>query len=180
MSNNEKLQEYFDFTEADLRENRRGSISEKQHLIVKGRTKRFNNNIMMVLVAILVISAGAAVFARGAISSTNNFPFTSAILGPAITVIVMVVYMLNRSKKKSDFSLQRAEGTVNFVWVEQRVRNHSNAGPDYITERSLQMRVGGETFNVKEELMDIINQGDNVRFYYTGGGDIISAEFMDK
>ena len=180
MTKNEKLQEYFNFTSSDLQGNRQGRVSEDQRLLVKGRTQRFNNNILIVLVFILMISAGAAFYTRNAISNGSNFPFSSALLGPGITIVVMTVFMLNRSKKKSDFSLQKAEGTVNFVWVEERVRNHSNAGPDYKTVRSLQMRVGGESFNVREELMDIINQGDNVRFYYTGGGDIVSAEFVDK
>lgn len=180
MAKDLKLQEYFNFTQSDLQENRQGRVSEDQRLIVKDRSQRFNNNILIVLIFILVISAGAAMFARGAISGTGKFPFSSAMLGPAITIVVMAVYMVNRSRKKNDFSLHQAEGTVNFVWVEERVRNHSNAGPDYKTVRSLQMRVGGTSFNVKEELMDIIDQGENCRFYYTGGGDIVSAEFVGK
>ncbi|HNO94431.1 MAG TPA: hypothetical protein PKJ84_09680 [Anaerolineales bacterium] len=180
MTKNEKLQEYFNFTQSDLQENRQGQVSEDQRLIVKNRAQRFNNNILIVLVFILVISAGAAAFTRKAVLSASGFPFSPALLGPGITIVIMTVYMLNRSKKKSDFSLHKAEGTVNFVWVEERVRNHSNSGPDYKTVRSLQMRVGGESFNVREELMDIINQGDNARFYYTGGGDIVSAEFVGK
>lgn len=180
MTNNEKLQEYFNFTQSDLQENRQGQVSEDQRLLVKGRNQRFNNNILIVLVFILVISAGAAIYTRNAISNVSDFPFSSAVVGPGITIVIMAVYMINRSKKKSDFSLQKVEGKVNFVWVEERIRNNSNAGPDYKTVRSLQMRVGGESFNVREELMDIINQGDNVRFYYTGGGDIVSAEFVDK
>lgn len=179
MSNDSKLQEYFNFTQSDLQENRQGRVSEDQRLLVKGRTQRFNNNILIVLVFILMISAGAAIYTRNAISNVSDFPFSSALLGPGITIVIMTVYMINRSKKKSDFSLQKAEGMVNFVWVEERVRNHSNAGPDYKTVRSLQVRIGGESFNVREELMDIINQGDNVRFYYTGGGEIVSAEFIN-
>lgn len=180
MSKDLKLQEYFNFTQSDLQENRQGRVSDDQRLIVKDRAQRFNNKILIVLVFILVISAGAAFFVRNAVLGTGTFRFSSAMLGPAITIVIMTVYMVNRSQKKNDFSLQRAEGTVNFVWVEERVRNHSNAGPDYKTVRSLQMRVGGTSFNVKEELMDIINQGDNCRFYYTGGGDIVSAEFVEK
>ena len=180
MIRNEKLQEYFDFTEADLRENRQGRVSENQRSIVKGRAKRLNSNIVIVLMFVLIVSAAAMLFTRSAIPVTGNFPFSTAVVGPAITIVIMIVYMVNRSKKKSDFSLYTAEGMVNFVWVEEHVRNHSNAGPDYKTVHSLQMRVGGESFNVREELMDIINQGEQCRFYYAGGGDIVSAELLSN
>ncbi len=179
MSANEKLQRYFNFTQSDLQANRQGRVTEEQRLTLKDRTRRFNSKVLIVLFFVVAIGVGASLYVGRLAGGSGGFSISTAMLGPIITVIIMTAYLVNRSRKKSDFSLQKAEGTVNFVWVEERVRNHSNAGPAYKTVRSLQMRVGGTSFNVREELMDIINQGDNVRFYYTGGGDIVSAEFVD-
>jgi len=180
MSENEKLQKYFNFTPSDLHENRQGRITENQRVHVKGKVQKFNSRIVIILAIILVLSVGAFFAVRmvsAGTGSSNGLP-VRAFLGPVITVIVLVVFMASRTNRKNDFSLQKAEGTANFVWVEHQVMNQDRTG--YKTEKSLQMRVGGSSFNVSQNLMDIINQGDNVRFYYTGGGDIVSAEFLDK
>lgn len=180
MNKESKLQNYFNFTLGDLRENQQGRITENQRAHVKGNVQRFNSRILVFLVIVLMISVGIFFVVRmvsSSAGSSSDLP-VSAFLGPGITVIVLIVFMASRTNKKNDFSLQKAEGKVNFVWVERQVMNQDRTG--YKTEQSLQMRVDGASFNVSENLMDIINQGDNCRFYYTGGGDIVSAEFIDK
>lgn len=178
MTANQKLQEYFKFTQSDLQANRQGRVTENQQAHVKGRVQRFNSRIFIFVAVLLMISAGvffAVRLASGSSNSEGGFP-TSFLFGPAITIIILIVFVATRANKKNDFSLKKAEGMVNFVWVERRVANQDNTG--YKTEKSLEMRVDGVSFNVSKNLMDIINQGDNVRFYYTGGGEIVSAEFV--
>ncbi|GAB4401845.1 MAG: hypothetical protein OHK003_28760 [Anaerolineales bacterium] len=179
MSTNEKLQQYFNFTQNDLQANRQGRVTENQQAHVKGKVQRFNSRIIIFMAVAFVIAFGIN-FAIRVTSASDAFSgsIPTAALGPVITMIVLVLFMVFRTNKKNDFSLKKAEGTVNFVWVERRVANQDRTG--YKTEKSLQMRVGGTSFNVREDLIDIINQGDNVRFFYTGGGDIISAEFLDQ
>lgn len=178
MTANQKLQEYFKFTQSDLQANRQGRVTENQQAHVKGRVQRFNSRIFIFVAVLLMISAGvffAVRLASGSGNSEGGFP-TSFLFGPAITIIILIVFVATRTNRKNDFSLKKAEGTVNFVWVERRVANQDNTG--YKTEKSLEMRVDGVSFNVSKNLMDIINQGDNVRIYYTGGGEIVSAEFV--
>lgn len=180
MSKDLKLQEYFNFTQSDLQANRQGRVTENQRAHVKGKVQRFNSRIVIFLAVILLISV--AVFfsvrmASASAGSLDGLPIT-AFLGPGVTVVILVIFMASRTNKKNDFSLQKAEGAVNFIWVERRIMNQDQTG--YKTEKSLQMRVDGVSFNVSQNLMDILNQGDNLRFYYTGGGDIVSAEFVDK
>lgn len=178
MTANQKLQEYFKFTQSDLQANRQGRVTENQQAHVKGRVQRFNSRIFIFVAVLLMISAGvffAVRLASGSGNSEGGFP-TSFLFGPAITIIILIVFVATRTNKKNDFSLKKAEGTVNFVWVERRVANQDNTG--YKTEKSLEMRVDGVSFNVSKNLTDIINQGDNVRIYYTGGGEIVSAEFV--
>ena len=180
MSKDLKLQEYFNFTQNDLQANRQGRVTENQQARVKGKVQRFNSRILIFLALLLFLSVGVFFVVHMVSSgggSSNGLPVT-AFLGPGITIIVLIVFMASRTNQKNDFSLQKAEGTVNFVWVERRIMNQDQTG--YKTEKSLQMQVGGVSFNVSKNLMDILNQGDNVRFYYTGGGDIVSAEFVDK
>lgn len=179
MSKDLKLQEYFNFTQGDLQANRQGRVTEHQQEHVKGKVQRFNSRIIVVLVIMFVIGFGVNFAVRMASAGggfDGSIPF--AALGPVITIVVLILFMIFRTNKKNDFSLQKAEGTVNFVWVENRVPNQDRTG--YKTEKDLHMKVGGVSFNVSENLVGIINQGENVRFYYTGGGEIVSAEFLDK
>jgi len=180
MPQDEKLQQYFNFTQDDLLANQQGRVTENQQEHVKGKVQNFNNRILIVLIVVFLIGLAVNSAIRTSYAVSNGFPIPlpTPMLGPVIVITLMVVFMSVRSKKKNNFSLKKVEGTVNFVWVERQVSNQDRTG--YKTEKSLQMRVGGVSFNVNQKLMDVINEGDTCRFYYTGGGDIISAEFIDK
>jgi hypothetical protein len=183
MSKNEKLQEYFEFNQSDLQENRSGRISDSQKEILKGRQNRYNSRVLIMVVFVVLIGVGG-LFLSGILgsgkSSTNISTVLTSSLSVIITPIVLIGFLLYRNRHKSDTSIQATEGTVNFIWVESRERTSSKTGSGYRTVRRLQRRVGGVSFNVGEKLMDIINQGDNCRFYYTGGGDMVSAEALNK
>ena len=179
MSKELKLQEYFNFTQSDLQANLQGRVTENQQAHVKGKVQRFNSRILVVLAIMFVIGFGVNFAVRMASASSDfSGSIPTAALGPVITIVVLILFMVFRTNKKKDFSLQKAEGMVNFVRVERRIANQDNTG--YKTEKSLQMKVGSASFNVSENLVGIINQGENVRFYYTGGGEIVSAEFLSK
>lgn len=182
MSKTEKLQQYFNFTQSDLQANRQGRITENQRAHIKAKVQRYNNRILIVLGVVLVIGFIANFAIRIAAASDQFSNFFSSLpmgaVGPIFAAFIMVIFLIFRTQKKNEQSLLKAEGVVSFVWVESRVSNQDRTG--YKTVKNLKMRVGGVSFNVNENLMDIINQGDNVRFYYTGGGDIVSAEIIDK
>lgn len=175
MSNNEMLQEYFDFTESELEENRQGRVTEEQVLIIKERTQKYNNLAVGITLIMLTV---AYVIILNSTSDVKDFPVMEAMTIPLIIAGGVVVFLILRTASKNDFSVQKVEGKVNFVWVEERTRESGKMG--YTTVSRFKMRVGRISFDAREELMDIINQGDNVRFYYTSGGEIISAEFIES
>lgn len=182
MSKNEKLQEYFNFSQTDLNANQQGRVTEDQRTRIKAKVQRYNNRVLIVLGIVLVIGF-ISNFAIRIVAASDQFSSLFSTLpmgavGPIFAAFIMVIFLIFRTQKKNEQSLLKTEGTVNFVWVERRVSNQDRTG--YKTVKSLQMHVGGVSFNVNENLMDIINQGDNVRFYYTSGGDIVSAESINK
>ena len=174
MSNNEMLQEYFDFTESELEENRQGRVTEEQALIIKERTQKYNNLAVAVM---LIMLAVAFVIILNSTSDVKDFPIMEAMAIPLIIAGAVVVFLILRTVSKNDLTVQKVEGKVNFVWVEERTREAGNLG--YTTVSRFKMRVGRISFDVREELMDIIDQGNCYRFFYTSGGDILSAEVVD-
>lgn len=175
MSKNEKLQEYFNFTQSDLQANRQGQLTEEQQLLLKDKTNRLMIRGSIVAIFMLaVIAVPLIVVFRSAEMEITPI----ALIAPAISfaaVILLIVYRVGQGNKTA---LLTAEGKVNFVWVESQIPKSDRTG--YTTEQHLKMRVGGVSFGVNEALMDIIDQGDHVRFYYTSGGDVVSAEFLEK
>lgn len=171
MSKNEKLQEYFDFTETDLQENRQGHVSKDQQLLVKNKLQNEINGILFVLLVLGII------FVAINLGNSNNFAeFQKTLIVPGFAVVFAFLFILYRYANKSDMTLSSVEGKVNFVWVEESVRDNGT----YRTSRRLKMHIKDISFDVKKDLLEVIDQNDHIRFYYTGGGDIISAEFIGR
>ncbi|MBK9207893.1 MAG: hypothetical protein IPL71_06175 [Anaerolineales bacterium] len=84
-----------------------------------------------------------------------------------VILIWILRFIFARANRKVDIAVRRVEGSVNFMWVERRERNHSKSGSTYKTVRVLEMRIGSETFNIDNNLPNIINQGEEWIFYYT-------------
>ncbi|MBK6793844.1 MAG: hypothetical protein IPG80_15220 [Anaerolineales bacterium] len=185
----EKIMEVLGFDDADLGSNRLGQLTQKQKdlLAEKAKSHKSFNTIIGVIIAVvfggaLLTGLGAPILAAVGGSLLESGKVTTEALLTLIPIICVVLFVLvifggilivilkvvfDRANKKVDTTVRRVEGTVNFIWVERRERNTSKTGPTYKTVRVLEMRIGGETFNVNNELPNVINQGEEWIFYYT-------------
>ncbi len=185
----ESLEQVLNFDEADLASNRLNQLTQKQkdELAEKAKSHKSFNTIIGVIIAVvfggaLLTGIGAPILATvgGSLLESGKVTteafltlipiicgglFFLVIFGVVLIVVLRVVF--ERANRKVDITVRRAEGIVNFIWVERRERNTSKTGPTYKTVRVLEMRIGGETFNVNNELPNVINQGEEWIFYYT-------------
>lgn len=185
----ESLEQVLNFDEADLASNRLNQLTQKQknELAEKAKSHKSFNTIIGVIIAVvfggaLLTGIGAPILATVGGSLLESGEVTTEALLTLIPIICVVLFVLvifggilivilkvvfDRANQKVDTTVRRVEGTVNFIWVERRERNTSKTGPTYKTVRVLEMRIGGETFNVNNELPNVINQGEEWIFYYT-------------
>lgn len=183
------LEQVLNFDEADLASNRMGKLSQKQKDLLAEKAKShksFNTTIGIVIAVIfggslltglatpLFATLGGSLLQDGKITTEavlTSLPFLCMglffliVFGGILIVVLRVIF--ERANKKVDTTVRRAEGKVNFVWVEKQERNTTKTGSMYKTVRVLEMRIGGETFTVKQELPNVINQGEEWIFYYT-------------
>ncbi len=186
-----QLQELWGFDDTDLGANRMGQLTQKQKDLLVEMAKKHKNFNLIIGIIIAVIFGGALLTALAApIFATvigsfltngkltpeailSSLPFICiglfflVIFGGLILVVLKVIF--DRANRKVDTVVRRAEGVVNFVWVERQVRRTGNSGPMYRTVRSLEMRVGADnTFdNVSDRLPSLVNQGDEWIIYHT-------------
>ena len=187
--NSLELMNVLDFNDADLASNRLGQLTQKQKdlLAEKAKSHKSFNTIIGVIIAVvfggtLLTGLGAPILATVGGSLLESGKVTTEALLTLIPIICVVLFVLvifggflivilkvvfDRANQKVDTTVRRVEGMVNFIWVERRERNTSKTGPTYKTVRVLEMRIGGETFNVNNELPNVINQGEEWIFYYT-------------
>lgn len=172
MTREERLQSYFDFTENDLKQNRLGRVTAAQKQALREKTNRESIRLFGVFTGLAVVFM---VIDRVKFSS-NNSPLSWGI--PFVLIGIAVVSMLLRMVKRSNTSLNSVSGRVSFVWEEKKIYDTENINRYTIT-RLLKMRVGGKSFDADEALKNIIEPGENCRFYITEGGDIVSAELLN-
>ena len=172
MNRQERLESYFDFTEDDLKHNRQGRVTWAQKQALWEKTKREASRLFWVFAGVALVFI---IIDRVKFSSSSS-PLSWEI--PAMLIGVAVVSMLLRIIKRSNTSLSSVSGKVDFVWREEKIYDTENINR-YTVTRRLKMRVGGRDFDADETLKRILEGSGNVRFYVTGGGDIVSAEFLD-
>lgn len=172
MTRQERLQSCFDFTEDDLKQNRLGRLTVAQKQALQKKTNREAARLFWFFMGLAAIFI---VIDRVKFSSGSS-PLSWAI--PVVLIGIAAVSMLLRSIKRSNISLNSVSGKVDFTWEEQKVYDPENINRSTIMRR-LKMRVGGRSFDADETLKNIIEPGENCRFYVTGGGDIVSAEFLE-
>jgi len=196
------IENVLNFDDADLAANRLGQLTQKQKDLLAEKAKSHKSLSKGIGIFIAIVFGGSLlsgfampIFSLISGSVLSGEEFTPAILlsvlpflcmgliflvvfGGILLLVLRVVF--ERANRKVDTVVRRAEGKVNFVWVERQERNLSSAGPMYKTVRVLEMRIGGETFNVKQELPNVINQGEEWIFYYTNHPfKFLSAEKID-
>ena len=197
----ETIEQVLNFDDADLASNRLGQLTQKQKglLAEKAKNHKSFNTVIGVIIAVifggaLLTGLGAPILAAVGGSLLESGEVTSEALIALIPIICMVLFFLvifggilivvlrvifERANRKVDITVRRVEGAVNFVWVEKQERNTTKTGPMYKTVRVLEMRIGGETFTVNQELPNVINQGEEWIFYYTNHPfKFLSAEKM--
>ncbi len=185
----EKIMEVLGFDDADLGSNRLGQLTQKQKVVLteKAKSHKSFNTIIGVIIAVffggtlltglsapILATVGGSLLQSGKVTTEALLTlipiicaglFFLVIFGVVLIVVLRVVF--ERANRKVDTTVRRVEGVVNFIWVERRERNTRKTGPTYKTVRVLEMRIGGETFNVNNELPNVINQGEEWIFYYT-------------
>ena len=185
----ETVQQVLGFDDIDLASNRLNQLTQKQknELAEKAKSHKSFNTTLGVIIAVifggaLLTGLGAPILATVGGSLLESGEVTPEALISLIPIVCMVLFFLvifggilivvlrvvfERANRKVDTTVRRAEGKVNLVWVEKQERNTTKTGPMYKTVRVLEMRIGGETFNVSHDLPNVINQGEEWIFYYT-------------
>lgn len=195
------LQEIWKFDDADLGANRLGQLTEKQKKNLTEEHKSYKMvyagigvfvalifcclPIMMMLgrgILPLLISGSSQSSPADMIPliAMGGFAVIFAIVAAVIVGGVLVVLYL-RGSKKTDVAVKRAQGKINFVWVEKRVRNPSSKASPYKDIRVLELRIGDSKFEVNENLPSLLNEGDEWIIYYTSHPfKFLSAERVSK
>jgi hypothetical protein len=187
-----ELRKFFDFDDSDLSANEMGKLSVKQEKRIQETEKSTSRTFRYIGIGLIFLNlciVGGIVsgiisdgFSFSTASAEDIFGLVFAIVFPTLIIGIFVWIMFWIASSKTDYSLQKVEGEVNFVKVEKQVSTGSSTGPRYRTEQQYELRVGKVKFeDVDEELLNIIKEGDIYLFYYTKDNkEILSCEFIKK
>ena len=180
------LMSYFKFTEADLQANRMGQMSEeqKQSLLKEDRADRkwefFGGGCMIVIGLIGLAAAITAVFIFTDAAARIGLGLMFGLIWPLIWGVLGVRALIPAFAKSRQIRLQKVQGPVSFSKVERTSVTSSHGAVHHHQHIIEVMQVGGKSFDVTEDLTNIIKQGDTYAVYFTEGADIYSLELISK
>ncbi len=161
----QKLMEHFNFDESDLNANRNGQLTDLQLAKLRADDKSTNLFSMTVGVALIVGSIiGIAILFR-------KISFDASLFGLAgcLAPILIGAFFIRVGLKKTDFTLTKAEGRVNFVKETSYSPTLKRNVSAYV------MHIGEAAFEVESEAAGFIMQGDRCAVYYITETDRIMS-----
>jgi hypothetical protein len=173
MSENQ-LKGYFAFDDSDLIANKAGRLSPKQTKKLTANDQFANRVILGLFLVCLIFTL---YFGYKAFSDMTSIP---SWVGLILAMFFGSIFSRGLFTKV-DYSLQKAEGEVQFVKVEKL--SGSVTDPAYKRKKveSYEMHVGGEAFSNANPALVGYMQGDVYAVYYTKTTrQILSVEYISK
>src|SRR5258706_1607714 len=172
----QKLKEYFKFDEADLEANRQGRFSEKQQACLIENDKKIQRRWGWRSIPFLLIAGLGPVLA---LSAGDFFGWDWKIMWGFVWTglwggigLVMLISSLSKTKP---LVLAKATGKVNIV----RDRSYRSSNHTHIS--SLRLHIGRQAFDIEEDLVDVMMQGDEYILYYEKDWEeIVSVELVSN
>lgn len=181
-----ELMKFWNFDDTDLGANRLGQLTEKQRKFLTGEYKSQRGVFLGVggvlaflflcLPALLIGSRVALpMLLNGGTSSIQDLiplvamgGFAIIFIGIAVLTVgaVVAIYVV-RANKKADINVKRVEGKVAYVWGTKRVRTPGSSTRRYEDIRVLHLNLGDKKFEVKEQVQELIKDGEAWIVYYT-------------
>jgi hypothetical protein len=180
------LMSYFKFTEADLQANRMGQMSDaqKQSLLQEDRADRkwdfFGGGCLIVIGLIGLAAAIGAVIVFTDTGARIGLGLMFGVIWPLIWGVLGVRTLGPAFARSRQIQLLKVQGPVNFLKAERTSITTSDGFVHHHQHIVEELHVGGKSFDVTEELTNIMKQGDTYAVYYTEGADIYSVELISK
>ena len=195
-----KIMEFWKFDEADLGANRLGRLTEKQkgYLVGEHKSQRGVFIGVGVVVAFLFLCLPALLIGSrvllpmlfsGKPSGLQELipliamgGFSIIFIGTAALIVgAVVIFYVMRARKPAELAVLTAKGKVEYTWGTKRVRRPGNSARTYEDVRVLYLNLGDKKFEVREQLQEMIQTGEEWSIYYTSYPfKFLSAEQIDK
>ncbi len=175
-----QLINYFKFDQADLLANQAGYFTDKQRarLITEDKSDRKWSLIGGIFLTLIGLGGLIGAFAAGIASNDWGFRIGFGIGFGVIWPVVwggIGVALISSALSKHQIKLASVQGRVNIV------RRESYSSEHHTTSVYHELHIGGQEFSVKEDLADVMMQGDEYILYYVDGtSEILSAELVSK
>ena len=168
----QKLEEYFKFDAADLQANREGRFSEKQQARLIENDKKIQRRWGWRSIPFLLIAGVGPVLALAAGDFFGwGWKIMWGFVWTGIWGAIGLAMLLSSLSKTKALVLAKAAGKVNFV------RNRSYRASHNTHSSSLRLHVGRQAFDMQEDLVEVMLQGDEYIVYYEEDWEeIVSAE----
>lgn len=182
----ESIMDYWKFDEADLGANRLGQLTEKQkkYLVGEHKSQRGVFIGVGVVVAFLFLCLPALLIGSRVLLPMllNGKPsdlqelipliamggFGIIFIGTAVLIVgAVVIFYVIRASKPVEIAVLTARGKVEYTWGTKRVRTPGSSVRSYEDVRVLHLNLGDKKFEVKEQLQEIIQEGEEWSVYYT-------------
>lgn len=182
----ESIMDYWKFDEADLGANRLGQLTEKQkkYLVGEHKSQRgvfigVGGVVAFLFLCLPVLLIGSRVLLPMLLSGKPSdlqelIPliamggFGIIFIGTAVLIVgAVVIFYVIRASKPAEIAVLTARGKVEYTWGTKRVRTPGSSVRSYEDVRVLHLNLGDKKFEVKEQLQEIIQEGEEWSVYYT-------------
>lgn len=168
----DRLMKYFKFDEADLSENRKGVLSQKQIGRLKGERSSFKTKTRIVgsIIGLGSLVVLGIIFWSGVLNDSGILIFVIPIL--FLMPLGVASFLIFGKFADGNYSVKKVEGPIELTMKQ-------TYNQDGTTNHHYRLQIGEQSFVTDPELSKIMVDGDTYRIYYLDDwSEIISAEHI--